>query len=202
VAVALDECPQLNVVRHGRRLAYFEDVDVSVPVEIETRGGHYPLQLVIRRAQDKSAPSIYSEIAHAKAQYAQTGSLGAEDRWARRMMRVAGSVPRPLRLWLIRRFTTDARTVKRRAGTTLVTSVGKFARIPGFVTPFAAGPRAVTFALGSVVDKPVVREGEIVVRSVLALTCIFDHDVVDGAPAARFAVRLQELVEGVEGFEG
>ena len=30
---------------------------------------------------------------------------------------------------------------------------------------------------------------------VVALTCIFDHDVVDGAPAARFATRLQQLIE-------
>ena len=36
---------------------------------------------------------------------------------------------------------------------------------------------------------------DLLARSILALTCIFDHDVVDGAPAARFATRLQQLIE-------
>jgi pyruvate/2-oxoglutarate dehydrogenase complex dihydrolipoamide acyltransferase (E2) component len=34
----------------------------------------------------------------------------------------------------------------------------------------------------------------------LSLTVIFDHDVVDGAPAARFVKRLVELIEGGYGL--
>ncbi|MCC6877010.1 MAG: 2-oxo acid dehydrogenase subunit E2 [Sandaracinaceae bacterium] len=196
IAVALSEHRELNVVRHGRRIAYFEDVDVNIPVEVQTAEGKFPLQIVIRRAQDKGAGAIYDEIASARERYATEGATGAEDRWARTMMRVERWVPRLLRLFLIRRMIANARLVKQRSGTTLVTSVGKFASIPGFVTPFASGPRAVTFALGSVVDKPRVKDGCIAIRSVLALTAIFEHDLVDGAPAARFASRLRDLVEG------
>ena len=195
IAVALAEHPALNVVRHGSKIAWFDDVDISVPVEVVVDGSHHPLQLVLRRVQDKSAPEIYAEIADAKKEHAAHGALGAEDRWARRMMKLALVLPRFVRKWVIRRMVANARLVKRRTGTTLVTSVGKFAKIPGFVTPLAMGPKATTFAIGSVVDKPVVRDGEVVVRTVLALTSIFDHDVVDGAPAARFGTRLQELVE-------
>ncbi len=199
IAVALDEHPDLNAVRHGqRRIAYFEDVDVSIPVEMETGDGRYPLQLVVRRAQDKTAVQIYEEVAASKARYAAEGALGKEDRWVRTVLRFSQLVPRRLRIFLVRRMIANAKLVKRRAGTTLVTSVGKFASIPGFVTPLPAGPRAVNFAIGSVVEKPVVRDGEVVVRSVLALTVIFDHDLVDGGPAARFAKRLQVLVEGDE----
>jgi len=36
------------------------------------------------------------------------------------------------------------------------------------------------------------------VREYLSVTASFDHDIVDGAPAARFARRLRELVEGAE----
>jgi pyruvate/2-oxoglutarate dehydrogenase complex dihydrolipoamide acyltransferase (E2) component len=201
VAVALSEHPELNVVRHGRRIARFEDVDVSVPVEVKSGAKNLPLQMVIRRAQDKLAPEIYSEIAEAKARFREHGALGEEDRWARRLLRMTRLIPRFVRRWLIRRIVADARRVKRRSGTTLVTSVGKFARVPGFVTTFAAGPRATSFALGSVVDKAVVRDGQVVVRAILSLTCIFDHDVVDGSPAARFASRLQELVEDVPAVE-
>jgi pyruvate/2-oxoglutarate dehydrogenase complex dihydrolipoamide acyltransferase (E2) component len=35
----------------------------------------------------------------------------------------------------------------------------------------------------------------------LNLTIIFDHDVIDGAPAARFARRLVELIESGYGLE-
>jgi pyruvate/2-oxoglutarate dehydrogenase complex dihydrolipoamide acyltransferase (E2) component len=34
----------------------------------------------------------------------------------------------------------------------------------------------------------------------LSLTVVFDHDVVDGAPAARFVQRLVELIEGGYGL--
>ena len=38
-------------------------------------------------------------------------------------------------------------------------------------------------------------EGRIEPRERLSLTLVFDHDVIDGAPAARFARRLMELIE-------
>lgn len=203
VGRALGEHPDLNVLRHGRaRIARFEDVDVSVPVEMDTGAGRFPLMLVIRRAQTKTAAQIYAEIAAAKERHANEGALGAEDRWARRTMKIAQWLPRFVRVFFIRRMIADAKTVKRRTGTTLVTSVGKFARIPGFVTPLVSGPRAATFAIGSVVEKPVVRDGAIVPRSILALTVVIDHDLVDGAPAARFGARLQELVEGTDELDG
>jgi len=199
VGVALSEHPDLNVIRHGRRrIAHFDDVDVSVPVEMKTAEGHFPLQVVIRRAQDKTAEEIYEEIQDAKERYRSEGAMGKEDRWARRMMRLAVRLPHAVRVWLIRRMIADAKLVKRRSGTTLITSVGKFATIPGFVTPLSSGPRATTFAVGSVVDKPTVREDAIVIRSILALTVVFDHDLVDGAPAARFAARLKSLIENAQ----
>jgi pyruvate/2-oxoglutarate dehydrogenase complex dihydrolipoamide acyltransferase (E2) component len=35
----------------------------------------------------------------------------------------------------------------------------------------------------------------------LDLTLMFDHDVIDGAPAARFSARLIELMESAHGLE-
>ena len=42
--------------------------------------------------------------------------------------------------------------------------------------------------------------GRIEPRQILSLTIIFDHDVIDGAPAARFARRLVELIESGYGL--
>jgi pyruvate/2-oxoglutarate dehydrogenase complex dihydrolipoamide acyltransferase (E2) component len=49
--------------------------------------------------------------------------------------------------------------------------------------------------VGGIVQRPGVHEGQIEVREVLNLTISFDHDIVDGAPAARFTSRLIELIE-------
>jgi pyruvate/2-oxoglutarate dehydrogenase complex dihydrolipoamide acyltransferase (E2) component len=49
--------------------------------------------------------------------------------------------------------------------------------------------------VGSIAWKPAVIEGRIEPREILHLTLVFDHDVIDGAPAARFAQRLVELIE-------
>jgi pyruvate/2-oxoglutarate dehydrogenase complex dihydrolipoamide acyltransferase (E2) component len=51
---------------------------------------------------------------------------------------------------------------------------------------------------GILQTKPVVLAdagGRIVPQEMLSLTLIFDHDIVDGAPAARFASRLVAEIE-------
>jgi pyruvate/2-oxoglutarate dehydrogenase complex dihydrolipoamide acyltransferase (E2) component len=40
-----------------------------------------------------------------------------------------------------------------------------------------------------------VHDGQVEVREYLNLTLSFDHDIVDGAPAARFTMKLIELIE-------
>jgi pyruvate/2-oxoglutarate dehydrogenase complex dihydrolipoamide acyltransferase (E2) component len=200
IAVAIAEHPDMNLVRHGRRLVRFDDVDVSVPVEVQTDHGKFPREVVVRRAQDMSASQIFAVLEEAQSRHAKSGELGAEDRWVRRLTRAVRWLPRFLRIALVRLIVRDAFRIKARAGTTLVTSVGKFAAIPGHSFTFTTGPRAAAFVVGSAVDKPWAHEGRVAVRSVLSLSIVVDHDLVDGAPVARFATRLSALVEGAEGL--
>ncbi len=200
IAVAISEHPELNQVRHRRAIVRFDDVDVNVPMEVTTADGKFPRQVVIRRAQQRSPAQIYAELEQARLSYARTGDTGGEDRWARRMMRLFGWLPQFLRIRVMRRLIQSAFTVKRRAGTTLVTSVGKFSSVPGFAFSFTTGPRAAAFAVGGVVQKPWNHQGRVVIRSVLSLSIMVNHDLVDGAPAARFANRLQELIEKAQGL--
>jgi pyruvate/2-oxoglutarate dehydrogenase complex dihydrolipoamide acyltransferase (E2) component len=44
-------------------------------------------------------------------------------------------------------------------------------------------------------------EGQIVPREILNLTVLFDHDVVDGAPVARFVYRLVALIDSGCGLD-
>ena len=48
--------------------------------------------------------------------------------------------------------------------------------------------------VGGIAAKPGVHEGEIAIREYLDLSIAFDHDVVDGAPAARFGNALAEMI--------
>jgi pyruvate/2-oxoglutarate dehydrogenase complex dihydrolipoamide acyltransferase (E2) component len=50
-------------------------------------------------------------------------------------------------------------------------------------------------------EDPEGRGERIEPRDCLSLTLSFDHDVIDGAPAARFAVRLAKLIESAAGLE-
>jgi pyruvate dehydrogenase E2 component (dihydrolipoamide acetyltransferase) len=56
-------------------------------------------------------------------------------------------------------------------------------------------PESGILAIGAVIPKPVVVEGEIIAKPCLKLSLSVDHRVVDGALAARFLARVKELVE-------
>lgn len=50
-------------------------------------------------------------------------------------------------------------------------------------------------SIGRVVEKPIVRDGEIVARPVLEVTLSFDHRAIDGGLAQRFMARIRENLE-------
>jgi pyruvate dehydrogenase E2 component (dihydrolipoamide acetyltransferase) len=62
-------------------------------------------------------------------------------------------------------------------------------------TPIINLPEAAILGAGRIQPKPVVWDGEVVVRQMWTLSLVFDHRLVDGAPAARFLQRIKELVE-------
>lgn len=61
--------------------------------------------------------------------------------------------------------------------------------------------QVLSLVVGSIVCKPAIVDGRIEPREILHLTVIFDHDVIDGAPAARFTQRLVELIEAGYGLD-
>lgn len=80
-----------------------------------------------------------------------------------------------------------------------VTSLGMFGGGGGWAVPLA--PLTLVVTVAGVVERPVARDGQVVVRPQLPLTFSFDHGVVDGAPAARFAETLRTLVESAAVLE-
>lgn len=78
-------------------------------------------------------------------------------------------------------------------GTFTITNLGMF-EVDAF-TPIMNPPELAILAVGRILAKPVVREGEVVVRQMVTLSLSFDHRLVDGAPAARFLQRIKQLIE-------
>ena len=56
-------------------------------------------------------------------------------------------------------------------------------------------PNSVILSVGAIVQKPVVKEGEIVVGNTMKLTLACDHRVVDGLTGAKFLQSLKPLIE-------
>ncbi|HEU6446224.1 MAG TPA: dihydrolipoamide acetyltransferase family protein [Gaiellaceae bacterium] len=80
-----------------------------------------------------------------------------------------------------------------RGSTFTVTNAGKFAGL--FQTPIVNHPEVAILSLGRIADRPVVRDGEIVVRTVGYVALTFDHRVVDGARAAEFGLAVLRRLE-------
>ena len=79
-------------------------------------------------------------------------------------------------------------------GTVAVTAVGMFAGGGGFgITSLSL--MSLEVIVGGMSQRPRVIDGQVMVRDVLDLTVVIDHNVVDGAPAARFAAEFRELLE-------
>lgn len=62
-------------------------------------------------------------------------------------------------------------------------------------TPIVNKPEVAILGLGKGAMKPVVRDGKVEPRMLLPLTISYDHRVIDGGNAARFAVDLVQAIE-------
>ena len=80
-----------------------------------------------------------------------------------------------------------------RGSTFTVTSAGKLAGI--FHTPIVNHPEVAILGVGRIAPRPVVRDGEVVVRRTGTIAVTFDHRVVDGARAAEFGLAVIRRLE-------
>jgi pyruvate dehydrogenase E2 component (dihydrolipoamide acetyltransferase) len=80
-----------------------------------------------------------------------------------------------------------------KGGTFTITNLGPY-EIEGF-TPIINPPECAVLGVGQIAPKAVVRDGNLVARSMVTFSLTFDHRLVDGAPAARFLQRIKQLVE-------
>lgn len=193
-AVAADRA--VHALRDLRgRLVRYDDVDVNVSVEVRLEGRSFPLNHVVRAAHARSVRDISAELRRIKRDPEQSPTLrlaaGA---------RVFVSVPSVLRRAAFRTVYRLPARQKALLGTVGVTAVGMVGRGGGWGTAFQVHPLEIV--VGGIAVTPGVTDRGIAPREHLHVTLSFDHDVVDGAPAARFASRLRDLIEAPDAVLG
>lgn len=193
LAKAVDEHKAVQAFRKGgKRLILFEDVDISTRVEHEVAGAKYVVPYIIRAANRKSMREMHNEI-----RAAQTADVR---RALTRFPLLPVALYRPFAWTAVALGRMRPHLWKTLMGTVGLTSVGMFGTGPGWGIP-ASSPTALMLTVGGIGEKQAMVDGRPVVREYLSLTMSVDHDLVDGAPAARFAKRLKELIESGYGLD-
>ena len=93
----------------------------------------------------------------------------------------------------------NPRLVKQMIGTVGLTAIGMFGNRGGWGIGLP-NVHTLGIVVGGIARKPGVVDERIEIREYLNMTLNFDHDLIDGAPAARFAQQLIDLIESGYGL--
>lgn len=192
LARAVEEHKAVQAMRKGsKRLVIFEDVDVWVPIEHDLAGQQVPLPHIVRAANRKSFRAIHDEIRAAQKADIAHAAKGPHFLPAR----LFGPS-----IWLFwQRGRAMPWLLKQSVGTVGITAVGMFGKGAGWGIPIPT-PTPLMITVGGIGEKQVTVDGRVTIREYLSLTISVDHEIVDGAPAARFTQRLKELIESGYGL--
>ena len=137
-----------------------------------------------RRANRKTYRQVNDELRAAQQQAGQRLGSATGTAWIR-------FIPGFLLRTFIRLASRNI-GMQKRFGVVGVTAVGMFGSGPMWLIPLTSA--TVTVAVGAIAKRPALVDGGLQEREHLCLTVSFDHDIVDGAPAARFTSRFAELL--------
>jgi pyruvate/2-oxoglutarate dehydrogenase complex dihydrolipoamide acyltransferase (E2) component len=194
IARAAGGAPHIHATRDWLgRLAVFHDVNVNTMISAEIDGNLTVAPLIIRAADKKSVKQISDEIRAAQESH-KAGRGGPEAKYISRFVKLPATIRR-LFYWHLYR---KPAMLSEMFGTVAVTAVGMFTGGGGWGIPF--GNHTLSVALGGIARKPAAVGDEIKIREYLSVTITIDHDIVDGAPAARFVRELRDSVESAGGL--
>jgi pyruvate/2-oxoglutarate dehydrogenase complex dihydrolipoamide acyltransferase (E2) component len=202
LAQAVSEHKYVHALRNGQRqLVIFDDVDVSIIIERAVAGEKLPMPYIIRKANEKTLAQIHAEIRAAQVAPvgASTVQLGSsQTAWLTQIFMLLPQFLRDICFW--QPLFRDPFRIKRMMGTVSVTAVGMFGG-GGLSWGIPIGIHPLLVAVGGIAKRPSVIGDCIAIREYVGMTVMFDHDVTDGAPVARFIKRLQELMTSQYGLD-
>jgi len=185
LAQVINQHPRLNSFIKRNKLVLLNDVTVNVLIEREFNGEKIPESVGIKQAQLKTLRQIQNDIRNSKNdQSTKMGTLSGT-KWI-------NYIPSFLLQTFIKIADKNINMAKR-YGKVAVTAVGMFSKEPIWFIPH--GTATVLVTVGSISNKVVEYENSFVSREHLCLTASFDHNIVDGAPAARFMNQFIETIK-------
>lgn len=191
LAQVLNQHPELNSFIRRNRLVVLDDVTISVIVEREFDGEMAPEPAVIHAAQNLTLHQVNDAIRKAqKNQGRKMGELSGNS-WI-------NWIPGFL-LKTVVSFADRNIKMAKRYGKVAVTAVGMFSKEPVWFLPHGGGTVLIT--VGSIEEKELVVEGRNEKREYLCITGSFNHNILDGAPAARFMNQFIETLKSGIGLE-
>ena len=188
-AVAFD-VPEMNCFIRRGRVVGRERLDVMVPVAIG--GGEGVSAILVRDAHTRTVTSIAEEI----RMRAEENRSGTESKTAQNKY-LLNRIPWPLRRPAFRflKWITVDMGIKIKSlglsansfGSFVVSDIGSFGLNTGMTSLMPAAKIPAVIVLGKIEEKVVVRNGEMVIRTILPLTGTFDHRIVDGLQIGKLA---------------
>lgn len=96
---------------------------------------------------------------------------------------------------LAKRARKNKLTMDEMGGATFtITNLGGYGSVDHF-TPIINPPEVAILGVGRTTEQPAAVNGQVVIRPMMGLSLVFDHRVVDGAPAAEWLALLISLIE-------
>lgn len=188
-AVAFD-VPEMNCfIRRGAIIGR-KRLDVMVPVSVGGESG--VTAMIIKDAHARSVSSIAAELREKAAK----GRAGVEIKAVQNKY-LLNRIPWPLRrpVFLLLKWITVDMGIEIKAlglsahsfGSFVVSDIGSFGLNTGMTALMPAAKVPAVIVLGKIEEKPVVRKGQIEIRTILPLTGTFDHRIVDGMQIGKLA---------------
>lgn len=180
----------LNTYRKRKKKLYiFNEVDVACIIERDINGKKIPTNYTVRNANSKSLREIHDEIRKAQKGRKDRITTGQKNKGIANKIHV---LPSFLRRKLFRYVLNNPTKKKAMNGTVGMTAVGMLGSGSGYMVNMT--PHTLSCGVGGMDKHPIVIDDEIHIREMLSLTLGFDHDVVDGGPAARFSSDIRIML--------
>ncbi len=205
IAEALRRAPTLNGRIVLGRYVPFETVDIAFLVSLED--GNDLAKAKVENVDKKSISALAQELRERTSRLRgggdndfekSKGAIKVMPTWMLRpMVAMTGFLASSLGLTIkplgIQPFPF---------GSCIITNVGVFGVDEAFVppTPFARVP--VYVLIGAVRDKPVVKDGQVVVQKQVTITATIDHRFIDGAQLAVLAKTVRSVLENPWQLDG
>jgi pyruvate/2-oxoglutarate dehydrogenase complex dihydrolipoamide acyltransferase (E2) component len=190
-AIDEDEDKRMHAIRRGNELVVFDTVDVVLAIEKDVEGHAQPVHYVVRSVNKRGFLDVQAEITRAAA-------LPFEQMYPNAFYVFYTKFPGWLRTIMNMISQYSPRAMKAAVGTTAVTSVGMFAPGPFHMVPLVGLTSCL--AVGGIHERREEVDGHPEVREFVSLTLSVDHDIIDGAHAARFIARFKDLVKSCHGL--